>query len=627
MSGVGVSVQAAMQRALEYQQAGRFDLAEAVYSQVLRVLPNHHEVLRLSGIVAHRLGNGVVAVDRLKRSIAARPAGDTYTTLGIVLADTGRQDEAVATFKIALHLEPDNVRVLTRLGVALKVMDRHVEAIEYFARLAVLAPDAFDSHAHYGQSLRALGRLDAAIARYRRALELVPDHAAVWGNLGMAQLDCGDLAGALASLRHSLTLDPAAAHIHSNLLFALMFDVACSPAQYLAEAKKFGAAVSVRARPHACWRTEPAGSAVSRLRVGVVSGDLRQHAVSRFFEGVITASKSGRVEWIAYVTKPGADEVTARIRPHFAEWNDISGIADEAAAKKIHDDRIHVLVDLAGHTAHNRLPMFAWKPAPVQVSWLGYAASTGVPAMDWLLTDAVSVPQQESEHYTERLWHMPDTRLCFTPPGDTALPPVSGLPALVNGHITFGSFQRISKLDDAVLVLWAGILGSVPQSRLRIQNAETNVPSARENFLRRMKDLGIPSERIRFAEKMSYADYLAAHAEVDIILDTFPYPGGTTTCEALLMGVPTLTLQGHTFLARQGASLLSAAGLPDWIAHDEKEYLQKAVAHAADPAALARLRATLRNQVVLSPLFDGKLFARRLEDALHGIWRATAPAD
>jgi predicted O-linked N-acetylglucosamine transferase (SPINDLY family) len=356
-----------------------------------------------------------------------------------------------------------------------------------------------------------------------------------------------------------------------------------------------------------------------RLRIGFVSGDLVNHPVGYFVESLLAELDPARLEVFAYPTQPVSDDLTARIRPHFAAWKPLYGRSDESAATLIHGDGIDVLIDLSGHTAHNRLPVFAWKPAPVQVSWLGYFATTGVPGIDYLLADEVSVPPEHRSHFTETVWYLPDTRLCFTPPAtDVAVAP---LPALANGYVTFGSFQNLAKLGDEVLKAWAGIMTSMPAARLRLQNKQLADPGVRERLLERLCRAGIGAGRVALHGPMLRRDYLAAHAEVDLILDTFPFPGGTTTCEALWMGVPTLTLAGDRLIARQGASLLAAAGLTAWIAHSEAEYIDKALAFAGDLPALAALRTTLRDRVLRSPLFDARRFASNFERALREMWR------
>jgi protein O-GlcNAc transferase len=297
----------------------------------------------------------------------------------------------------------------------------------------------------------------------------------------------------------------------------------------------------------------------------------------------------------------------------------LTGLSDEAAARLIHADGVHVLIDMSGHTGYNRLPVFAWKPAPVQVSWLGYFATTGVAEIDYLLADQVGVPEARQAQFTESLWYLPDTRLCFTAPAaDLAVAP---LPALANGRITFGCFQNLTKVNEGVLELWGKVMAALPDATLRLQCKQFSEPALVAQLQQRLQRHGIDPARVATHGSAQRAAYLAAHAEVDMILDTFPYPGGTTTCEALWMGVPTLTLAGDSLLARQGASLLSAAGLAQWVANSQEEYVAKAVAFASDLPELAALRAGLREQVLASPLFDAPRFARHFEEALWGMWQ------
>jgi len=300
---------------------------------------------------------------------------------------------------------------------------------------------------------------------------------------------------------------------------------------------------------------------------------------------------------------------------------------DEAAARRIRADEIDILIDLAGHSAENRLGVFAYRPAPLQITWLGYFASTGVDAIDYILADESCVPPGNEAQFSERVWRLPQTRLCFTPPEGDAAPAVDPLPALQRGVVTFGCFQRLPKITDDVIRLWGEVLGRLPGSRLLIQSVQTGRAKAVEQTLARLARVGITADRVSIRGPVSRDAYLKAYAEVDIVLDTFPFPGGTTTCEALWMGVPTLTLCGETMISRQGETMMRAAGLPEWVAVDPGDYVRKAVQFASDLPALARLRESMRNQVAGSALFDVRLFARRFEDALAMIWREQVVAD
>ena len=417
-------------------------------------------------------------------------------------------------------------------------------------------------------------------------------------------------------------MDPSALDPHNNLLFVLSFHPTCEPSEYLAEARRYGAKLEALARPFTAWpHASPHDRGHSALRVGLVSGDLRFHPVGFFIESWLRHVDPSVLQVVAYTTQPREDDVTVRLKPRFAAWSSIDGLSDEEAAQRIHDDGVDVLIDLAGHSAHNRLSMFAWRPAPVQLSWLGYFASTGAPGVDWLIVDPVSVPERHRGHFSERMCYLPDTRLCFTAPRESSALAISPLPALAAGHCTLGCFQSLSKINEGVLAAWGRIFAALPNARLRLQNADLALPPVQIATLERLQAIGIAQERITFAGAMPRDEYLAAYRNVDFILDTFPYPGGTTTCEALWMGVPTLTIAGESLLARQGASMMACAGLLDWVAGDEDDYVERAIEHAHDIGRLAELRKRLRSQALASPLFDAPRFARHMEAALQGLWR------
>jgi protein O-GlcNAc transferase len=538
--------------------------------------------------------------------------------LGNAFKDLGQFDNAVASYRRALGIKPDLVEAHNNLGLALQELGQFDGPEASYRRALKIKPDYAEAHYNLGNILNLLGQFDGAAESYRRALQIKPDFAIAHNNLGCVLKDLGQLEDAAASFRRALEIKPDYTEAQSNVLFTLNFSASYSPLYYLTEARQYGrmAAKKVTSR----FSTWQCAAHPERLRVGLVSGDLRKHVVGYFLEGLLAHIDPARIELIAYPTHHEQDELTARIRRYFSAWKLLSGLSDAAAARLIHADGVHVLIDLSGHTAHNRLPVFAWKPAPVQVSWLGYFATTGVAEMDYLLADEVGVPEAQRQYFTESVWYLPDTRLCFTAPGADL--PIVPLPALANGRITFGCFQNLAKLNDGVLAAWGEILAAVPEARLRLQCKQLVEPAQAEQLLLRLQRYGIDPARVEthgFAQREAY---LAAHAEVDMILDTFPYPGGTTTCEALWMGVPTLTLAGDSLLARQGASLLTAAGLAEWVATSQEEYIARAIMLASDLPNLAALRAGLRQHLLASPLFDAPRFARHFEDALWGMWQA-----
>ncbi len=604
------------------QEQGRMDEAVACYRQALALKPDYVKARSNLGKALQQQGKFDEATDCYRQALALRPdIAEMHCNLGGALRGRGALDESIACYRQALALKPDFAEALTGLAIASSRLGHQDEAIACFRRALSINPNSAEAHDGLGTALRTQGKLQEAIDSYHRALALRPGYAKAYNNLGFAHQLQGNLDAALECFRKALSINPDMAEAHSNLLFSMTHHPACTPSEYLAEARRFGSTVSARAKPYTQWRVPAAKGEAHPLRVGLVSGDLRTHPVGFFLQNILARLDPARVELFAYSMNPDEDALTACIKPRFAAWSTIAQLGDEAAARKIHADGIHVLVDLAGHTGYNRLPMFAWKPAPVQVSWLGYWASTGVPAIDYLLADEVSVPESDQAHFSETIWCLPDTRMCFAPPADSSQFPVSSLPRLQNGYLTFGSFQKLAKINDQVLALWSRVLNTLPDARLRVQNKQMNCAETCKQFQLRMAQLGIAPERVTLVQSASREAYLAAYAGVDIVLDTFPFPGGTTTCDALWMGVPTLTLAGNTLVGRQGVSMLSCAGLGDWIAADQDDFVARAIAHAGDEQRLAQLRAQLRQQALDSPLFDGARFASNLEYALFEIWR------
>lgn len=470
---------------------------------------------------------------------------------------------------------------------------------------------------HYlGMIAHQVGKNEAAIALIREAISIAPS-SAMFCNLGLVQRAHGQVDAAIASYRQALALQPNFFEAHSNLLLALSYRA--SGAEYLAEARHYGRQAQTLARVYDSWPSARTSS--TQLRIGFVSGDLKNHPVGFFLEGILAHFDPARVLLIAYPTQSQEDELTQRMKARFGAWHSLVGLDDCAAARRIHDDGIHVLIDLAGHTADNRLPVFAWKPAPVQVTWLGYWASTGVPGMDYVLADRIVLPHAEARLFSETPWYLPDGRFFFTPPIACFTDSPAALPALRNGFLTFGCFQNLFKITDEVLALWGRIMRALPETRLRVQNKQMHSESTRNDLLRRMAQVGIAPQRVSLVGSVPRGEYLAAHAQVDMILDTFPYTGGTTTCEAMWMGVPTLTMCSPGMLGRQGAGLLASVGLGDWIANDAQEYANVGVHHASNWPKLSDLRQGLRGRLLASPLCDAARFASHLQDAFEQMWK------
>ena len=581
------------------------------------LLQNDPQAQTNLGVTLKELGRLKEAELCYLRAIRIKPDyAEAHNSLGNICKELGRFIEAVASYRLALKVNPDYPEALASLGALLNDIGRFKEAESCYMRLLEIFPDSSVAHFHLGNILKRLVRLKDAEECFCRAIELKPDFAAAHNNLGNVYEELDRLEDAVLCYRRALEIEPDMALAQSNVIFCLNYMSVHTPLFLLTEAKNFGQLVSRNAQKRfTTWQCSPRPE---RLRVGLVSADLRNHPVGFFLEGVLARLASSNIEFIAYSNATNDDELTARLKQLFSEWKSLVGVSDETAADIIHKDGINILMDISGHSENNRLPIFAWKPAPVQVSWLGYPATTGVLEIDYLLADRALVPKGGEMHFTEKLWYLPDIRICLSPP--FPCPDVSELPALKAGYVTFGCFQNLSKIGDNVLELWSTVLAALPGSRVRFQSRQLDNKETAEQFLRRLQSCGIDPARVSLFGASSREEYLAAHAEVDIIFDTFPYTGCTTTAESLWMGVPSLSLAGNSMISRQGVSLLGAVGLSDWVAADEADYFTKAVAFAADLPGLAALRKGLRQQAMASPLFDAARFARNFEDALWGMW-------
>ena len=589
--------------------------AEPLIRQAIAADPNQamfHASLGEALRGAGRLGDAVAAL----RAAAGRFPDSPWVwqNLGAALRESGQPEQALPAFQNSQRLRP-GPQALLGLGKTLFDLRRNDEAVAALQAAAALAPRDPSAHLALGHALRDLFEIRAAAASYEEAIRLSPGCGDALAALAAICRQNDGLAGRADDLcRQAVEANPGDASLHSNWLLAMHYSGRCSPqavfAEHVAWAARHGGAVPVPARHRPVAGAGP-------LRVGYVSADFRNHAVARFFEAIARHHDRGRQEMFCYSDAAAPDDTTRRLSGHADHWRPIRTLSDRQAAELVAQDRIDILVDLGGHTGR-RLGLFAMKPAPVQATYLGYPDTTGLPAMDYRLTDAVADPPGMTEGFhTEQLVRLPGCFLCFTPPPEA--PTVSALPCLAAGHVTFANFNNFSKVTDEWVALAAALLHRVPRSRCMLKSMRWGrQDSAPGRLQARFAAHGIGSERlVLLPETGRYADHLAHYHQVDIALDTFPYNGTTTTCEALWMGVPVVTLAGPTHVARVGASLLSAAGLAEWVAQTPEGFVQTAAAWAAQPEALARLRGGLR--LKMAGLCDGPAFAAKLEEAYRGM--------
>ncbi len=591
------------------------------------------------------------AAHHLERHVALDPqARQGVVDLAKTLHTVERLDEAAALYQCALQWEPGHFGLHIELGNALLSLGRHEEAGAHYRQAMTLNPEAAlpyhnlgliylekslwteaeqqlreaiardsrhaQSHNKLAIACQKQNRLDEAIKHFELAQALDPQDHGIYNNLGNAYQILGDSKGALRSYQKALELDPGNPITQSNQLLCRQYLPEVTAASLYAQHRAWGEEMARRYSPLAtpgvrC--SDPAGP----LRVGILSIDLRQHPVGilllAWLEQRHHASEPLEIQ--IYSDLQAEDTVTERLRQASDGFHAVAHLSHQALAEKIHRDRVDILFDMGGHTAGNRLPAFAMRPAPVQITWAGYVGTTGLPTMDYLLCDDRYVPEEEARFYTEKRLSMPHCYAAYRPLEEPP-PPAVPAPCLEKGYVTFGALQNPTKINRRVAERWALILAAVPDSRLLLQYPFMTHPQNRARILAPMQALGIDEKRIIFHDRADQAAFLARYREIDIALDTFPYSGGLTTCEALWMGVPVVTFPGRSFAGRHAVSYLHAAGLQELIAPDEAGYGALAVELAGDHKRLAGLHETLRDQVAQSPMADGVGFAEWLHERL-----------
>ncbi|HEY1375358.1 MAG TPA: tetratricopeptide repeat protein [Gemmataceae bacterium] len=601
---------------------GRPDEAIDCYRRALELGPGSAEAHHNLGSTLRRLGRADDAIDHYRRALAINPdLAETHAHLGTALLTRGEPAAAVAHFRRVAELRPDSADAHNNLGGGLAAVGDWAGAAACFRRAIELNPNFAEAHNNLGYVLKDLRRPDAAAASCRRAVALRPDLANAHTNLGNALSDQGFLDEAVACFRRSLALRPDA-KVHGNLLLTLHYRAGATPADLAAAHAEFDRvyAAPLRAawRPHANDRDPD-----RRLRLGFVSSDFRRHPVGNYVIRTLENLDRGQAEVVCYSDCPFPDDLTARFRGAATDWRDTCRWADDRLAEQVRADRIDVLFDLGGHTATNRLLVFARKPAPVQVTWAGYEGTTGLAAMDYLIADRYIVPPGAEVHHRERVLRLPDGYVCYDPPED-APPPAP--PGPRSRPVTFGSFNNPGKVTAEVVAAWAEVLRQAPDTRLVLKYGGLDEPPVAGRLAALFVGHGTDPARVEFRGWSPHAAMLAEYRDIDLAVDPFPFNGGVTTCEALWMGVPVVTWPGQTFASRHSLSHLSNVGLTETIADTLDDYVDLAVALACDPARLAALRGGLRERMAASPLCDGRRFADHFLRAIRGVWRDWAAA-
>ena len=676
---------AALALALAHHRSGDLAAAERHYRDTIRRHPENVDALHLLGVVRGARGDVAQGERLIRAAIALRPdQAAPWSNLGSLLLRARRPAEAAAALREACARDPDQPDTLANLAGALLELQQPLAAEHAARRALATAPDHAIALANLGAALLAQGRLSDAQKALGAALAAGHASVAVLRNWGQAQLAAGDAAAAEDAFRRALDLDPGDLECRRGLAFALARLRRISEAEVLlidyvarrplpsnahfmlghlrvlagrqeagrdllragalrpdapaAEASTYlfdlnympDVAPAARRVAHEAWDDRYARGLACQspmpdpdperpLRIGLVSPDFRAHAVSFFLRPLLSGLAADGLQVIAYANVAKPDVVTDELRQLVTGWRDIRTSSDDDAARLVRADRIDMLIDLAGHTADNRLLILARRPAPVQLHYLGYPATTGMAAIDARIVDCWTDPDGAETHVSERLVRLDRCFVAFAP---TAYPEIAAPPFRRNGHVTFGSFNNLAKLNAAVIDLWAAVLRAVAGSRLVLKHDASADAGVQQQLQGSFAACGIAPERLSFLPRTpDLVSHLAAYADVDIALDPFPYNGTTTTCEALWMGVPVVTLTGDHHAARVGTSLLTAVGFAPGIAADAHDYVRTCVELARAPGLLEALRTLLRPEMAASPLCDGVGLAAAFSSALRTLWR------
>jgi len=572
-------------KAQELLQSNRLVDAGKIYRQITRKNPRDGVAWLMLGIIQARLTNYDKAVTCLKRAIAINPVDfDAHVNLGQCLNNIGEPEGAIASYQKALEINPAHTATLVLAGNSLVLTDRLMEAEDY----------------------------------YRQALTRDPEYLLARGNLANVLAYQGRIREAVENYRQVLKADPGQHAIHSNLLLCLHYDEACSPGDIFKEHLEWASQHAAMTKTSDYHDNDPDPDRI--LRIGYVSPDLRTHSVARFTEPILRRHDKALFEIYCYVDAGVADTSAKRLWGLADTVRNTCGMPDDAVADLVLKDRIDILVDLSGHTENNRLLMFARKPAPVQITYIGYPDTTGLGAIDYRISDEHADPPGMTEHlYTETLLRMKTGFLCFSPPLES--PAVSSLPAHVNGYITFGSFNVMTKITPDIIKTWAGILSRLPDSHILVKNRWLTDTVSQESIIAAFGKYHIHRNRVDIYGRTTKKDHMAAYGTVDIALDTYPYNGTTTTCDSLWMGVPVISRAGQTHVSRTGVSLLSQVKLDDLVAYTEHQYIDKAVELAMDLTRLDKLRSGLRRMMRNSSLCNERIFTPALEELYRNAWK------
>ena len=595
-----------------------FDEAIENYQKSIEINPKYAQAYNNLGIVFHKKNKIEEAIENYKKAINLKNNfPEAFNNLGSAVRDSQKKkEEAIPYFEKAIQINPNYAEPFNNLGLIYQSLNFNERAIENYKKAVKIKPDFVEAYNNLAELLSEASEFEESLKSYKKILEIKPNSENTYNNLGNLLNSLGKYEEATTAYEKAIKIKPDFAIAHSNLLLNLNYEFNFDHNNYLKKAKEFKLNCSPKKKISIKYKYK---KNPDKLRIGFVSSDFGNHPGGYFSLSTLKELRKKNFELIAYSTADRNDELSANFRSIFAKWNSIEKIKDEKIVENILNDEIHILIEMQGHSGKNRLPLFIYKPAPIQVSWLSQG-TTGISEIDYLIGSSYITPKNEEDHFVETIWRLPNITQCFTLP-DFDLK-INSLPAIKKNFITFGCVNKLNKINNKVISLWSKILISVNKSKLVLKTKGLENKSVYKNILDKFKKNNIEEDRlILIGESKTRKEVLDIYNEIDIALDPFPFQGNTSTIEAIWMGVPVLVLKGDRFLSHFGESINSNLNMYNWIANNDEDYVDKAVKFSSDIQQLKQIRENLRSKALESPIFDFVKFGENFSEMLWKMWK------
>tara|TARA_Y100001970_G_scaffold291020_1_gene426727 strand:+ start:182 stop:2170 length:1989 start_codon:yes stop_codon:yes gene_type:complete len=587
------------------------------YKKALSLNPKYAQAYNNLGVALQKLKKIDEAIENYNKAINLKnDFAEAYNNLGSAIKENNELKNSLFYFEKAIKIKSDYAEAYYNKAATCEALGEKTEAISNYKKAINSKPDYVQAYNDLGNILSDLSRFDESLEFYKKALEIKPEYEKTYNNFGNLLHHLGKHDEATNAYHKAIKIKPDYANAYSNLLLNLNYKLDLDPKEYLEEAKKFGINCKSKKEISIKYKYEKNPNI---LKIGFVSADFGNHPGGYFSLSTIRELRKRNFKLYAYPTVDRNDELSHHFKSLFTKWNSIKEKNDKEAVEQISNDGIHILMDLQGHTADNRLPIFIYKPAPIQISWLSQG-TLGISEIDYLIGSPHTIPSNEENHFIEKILRLPEITQCFTEPNYNL--EVNTLPALKNKFITFGCVNKLTKINDDVINLWSKILLSIPNSKLLLKNRDFDDPNIIKTTLSRFKKNNIEENRIIFQGKSkTRKEVLEIYKKIDIALDPYPFQGNTSTCESVWMGVPVIILKGNRFMFHFGESINSNLNMPEWIAKNKDDYIFKAKKFATNIEELSRIRKNLREIAIKSPVFNAKRFASYLENAFWNVWK------